>query len=162
MTRGVLGVLIMLGGALALLLVPGVGQAHEGEMHATVTAAREHLRQNASSTVDATCMAGAVETRETALITAWSDLNSTIAGALGERKTALVAAWNMSSASERSAALRNAWKEWKADKKSAHTEFRKDRKAAWDAFKKTAKDSCKVTVPKDDAMEKSEKDTVAI
>lgn len=154
-------------GSLVFLSLPKTSSAHEGVNHATVGEAQAHLLESmrnrrASTTIDATCMAGAVETRETALASAWSELNSSIITALSDRKAALIAAWNLAPSADRTSALRTAWKEWKADKKAAHTEFRKDRKAAWDAFKKTAKDSCKMTVPKDEAQEKSEKDSVAI
>lgn len=162
--RGILFALMLSLGALTLLSLPHVSEANDGSMQSIIQEARLQARKNASSTVsvNTTCMASAVETRETALASAWSELNTSLTSALSDRKTALIAAWNLSSATERSSALKAAWKEWKADKKSAHTEFRKDRKAAWDAFKKTAKDSCKVTVPKDEALEKTEKDTVAL
>jgi hypothetical protein len=163
------GVFLALALFTILVTLPTTARAHDGVEHSTAGEARAHLLETAraqglraSTTIDATCMAAAVETRETALATAWGELTSGISSALSDRKTALIAAWNMSSATERTAALKTAWKEWKADKKALHTEFRKDRKAAWDAFKKTAKDSCKVTVPKDEALEKTEKDAVSV
>jgi hypothetical protein len=116
----------------------------------------------ASTTVDISCMASAIEIRETALTAAWTNLSESVSEALGARTTALVAAWNISSVSDRTAALKTAWKEWKDDKKAAHTEFRNDRKAAWETFKKTAKDSCKTSIPKDETLEKTEKDSIAI
>lgn len=164
--------LVLLSLTLALFAVlftlPSVASAHEGVEHESAAAARAHLAETsqrsgrASTTVDATCMASAVETRETALLSAWSELNDSLVSALTDRKTALIAAWNISSQSERSIALKTAWKDWKADKKAANTEFRKDRKAAWDAFKKTAKDTCRTSVPKEENLEKVEKDSVAL
>jgi hypothetical protein len=163
------GAFLFLALSIVLFTLPNMVSAHEGEMHSTVEEAKAHLLEKArvtsgraSTTVNTTCMATAVETRESSLMTAWNELMTTITTALTERKTALVAAWGMSSASDRNRALTTAWKEWRADKKAAHAEFRKDRKAAWDAFKKTAKDTCKISVPKDEALEKTASDTITI
>ena len=151
-----------------LLSLPSAASASTGKDRANRMATSTMQLENkvksgrASTTVDTTCMSGAVETRETALTTAWSDLNTSVTSALTARTSALVAAWNMSSATERTEALKTAWKEWKEDKKAAHTEFRNDRKAAWETFKKTAKDSCKMAIPKDESLEKTEKDSVSI
>lgn len=154
--------IILIGTCVALMFAfPHLVGAHNGVVHSTEAEAQEHLHHSGGM-MDATCMATAVDARESALMSAWSELNSSLTTSLTERKTALVAAWNLSSVSERTKALVAAWKEWRADKKAAQGEFRKDRKAAWDTFKKTAKDSCKSVVPKDEAMEKAEKDSVAL
>lgn len=128
---------------------------------------RSATSTNASSTkpvkqVNATCMSTAVEVRETALMTAWGDLNTSLTAGLTDRKTAFVAAWAMSDVAERSKALKTAWATWKTDKKDAHSEFKADRKAAWETFKTTVKSQCKVTLPKEEAMDKEAKDSVAI
>ncbi len=129
------------------------------------------VRQNmasstaASSTrpvIDLSCMSTAVETRETALATAWDDLNDDVSAALAKRKAALIAAWDIDNNADRGKAIRAAWSAWKTDKKSAHTAFRSDRKAAWDTFKKTAKEECKMTLPKEEGLEKSTSDSVSI
>lgn len=129
------------------------------------------VRQNmASSTVasstkpsvDLSCMSTAVETRETALATAWTGFNADVTAALQKRKTALMTAWDIDGAADRSKAIRAAWATWKTDKKEAHTAFRTDRKAAWETFKKTAKDTCKAAVPKEEGLEKSTSDSVSI
>jgi len=129
------------------------------------------IRQNmASSTVasstrpqvDLSCMSEAVETRETALATAWDGLDEDVKAALAKRKTALIAAWDIDNNADRGKAIRAAWTAWKTDKKAAHTAFRADRKSAWDAFKKTAKDECKMTLPKEEGLEKSSSDSVSI
>lgn len=129
------------------------------------------IRQNmASSTVasstrpqvDLSCMSEAVETRETALATAWDGLDEDVKAALAKRKTALIAAWDIDNNADRGKAIRAAWTAWKTDKKAAHTAFRADRKSAWDAFKKTAKEECKMTLPKEEGLEKSSSDSVSI
>lgn len=129
------------------------------------------LNRSASSTVasstrpravDATCMSEAVDVRETALMSAWGDLNTALTAALTERKESLVEAWAETDVAERNKALKSAWTTWKTDKKDAHTEFKSDRKAAWDTFKATVKSECKVKLPKEEATEKAAKDSIAI
>ncbi len=168
--RAALGV-SLLGALFAIFFViPQISEAHGGVTHSTAGEAAEHLRETArsnsgtraSTTVDVTCMAEAVGTREDALMTAWSEQNTAMTAALTERKEALVDAWDLSSQSERTRALAAAWKEWKSEKKSIIAEFRKDRKAAWDAFKKTAKDDCREKLPKEEVLEKAASDTIAI
>ncbi len=115
----------------------------------------------ASTTVDRTCMAAAVNTREESLASAWSDFADSITTSLTERKDTLAAAWNASESGSRDA-IKKAWENWRSDKKAAHTELRNDRKSAWDTFKKTAKESCKITTPKDEGLEKSSSDSIAL
>ncbi len=116
------------------------------------------LRNN----IDTTCMSSAVGVRETALITAWTDLNTTLTTSLTDRKTALVSAWALTDIKERNNTMKTVWSDWNKDKKDAHTKFRAERKIAWDAFKKTVKDDCKVTLPKEEAQEKATSDTISI
>lgn len=127
---------------------------------------RGDMTTSASSTksraLNTTCMSTAVEKRETALITAWSEFNNSVAEALADRKTDLMAAWTQTEVTKRSSALKTAWADWKTAKKSAHAEFKNDRKVAWETFKATAKNECKVPVPKEESLEKTEKDSVSI
>jgi hypothetical protein len=163
--------LTLIGAVLAILFaMPALTHAHAGVTHTTTAESVEHLKETAkdmfgkkaSSTVDATCMAEAVEEREDALMSAWGDMSSSTMVALDDRREALVAAWDMEKVSDRARALATAWKEWKADKKAINAEFRKDRKAAWDAFKKTAKEDCKEKLPKEENLEKTASDSIAI
>ncbi len=146
--------------ATLLLLAPMVSQAHEDEEEVVTTSTKAKV--GAGKTLDYMCMGEAVEEREDALMDAWGEMSSSTMSALEKRKTALHTAWEKPVAKDRALAVAKAWKEWKASKKSFQTEFRKDRKAAWDAFKKTAKESCKMTVPKDEALEKTTSDSIAI
>jgi gas vesicle protein len=161
----------LFGALLAVLfVVPQTTHAHGGVTHSTNAEAIEHLKETArgllgtraSSTVDISCMAEAIETREDALMTAWDDLGEAISDALADRKEGLMDAWDISNQSDRTKAVREVWKEWKNDKKAAHAEFRSDRKAIWQAFNKTAKTTCKESLPKDESLEKTGSDTVAI
>lgn len=150
--------------AAALVAIVGLYFVGTGVAEAKVDSRLLNKSAVATTTksVDATCMSTAVETRETSLMTAWSDLNTSLTEALTDRKTAFVAAWAMSDVADRNAALKAAWATWRTDKKDAHTEFKADRKAAWDTFKATVKSQCKVTLPKDEAMEKSAKDSISL
>jgi hypothetical protein len=161
---------LVLGFAIAAIAGLYFASAGAAEARAGSTGLNRNATSTASGTasstrpraVDATCMSTAVEARETALMTAWGDLNTDLTTALTERKTAFVAAWAMSDATARNEALKKAWAAWRTEKKDAHTEFKSDRKAAWDTFKATVKSSCKVTLPKDEATEKAAKDSIAI
>jgi hypothetical protein len=140
----------------------GVAEARTNSLGLDKSATSTASSTKPRAQVDATCMSAAVEVRETALQTAWTALNTTLTTALTERKTDMVAAWTLTDVAARSKALKTAWADWKVTKKSAHTTFRSDRKAAWDDFKKTAKDECKLKLPKDEAQEKATSDSVAI
>ncbi len=118
--------------------------------------------KNSSSTVDKTCMATAVVTRETSLTTAWSSFNTKIMSALTVRKNGLISAWNITDAKERQQSLTTVWKAWKTASKSAHEALKSERKAAWETFKSTGKSMCKVEVPKSEELEKSSADSIAL
>jgi hypothetical protein len=113
----------------------------------------------ASTTVDRTCMAAAVATRESAIKSAWTTFTGGITTALDKRAAALAAAWGASADGNREG-VKKAWADWKKEKQAAHIKLRMDRKTAWDAFKKTAKDSCKLTTPKEEGLEKSGSDSI--
>ncbi|MCU0677963.1 MAG: hypothetical protein MUF19_00040 [Candidatus Pacebacteria bacterium] len=115
----------------------------------------------ASTTVDRTCMAAAAATRESAIKTAWTTFTSSVTTALDKRGTALASAWGASTDGNREA-VKKAWTDWKKDKTAANSKLKNDRKAAWDAFKKTAKESCKVTTPKEEGLERSGSDSIAL
>ena len=118
--------------------------------------------KTSSSTVDRTCMATAVVTRETSITTAWTSFNTKIISALAIRKTGLINAWNITDQKERQQSLTTVWKAWKMEKKSAQEELKNARKAAWDTFKNTAKATCKMEVPKEEGLEKSGSDSIAL
>jgi hypothetical protein len=121
---------------------------------------RPEKDRTASSTVNRTCMATAVATREASIKTAWTTFNTAMMSSLDKRSTALVAAWNNSDGS--GTAGKTAWSNWRNESKAAHSKLRSDRKAAWDTFRKTAKDSCKVTTPKEEDTTKESKDTISL
>lgn len=122
----------------------------------------EDKMSSSTPKVDAACMQTAVENREIAITGAWTTFTSAIVSALESRKTALYSAWGMSDAKARGAAIKTTATTWKSANKKAHEELRKSRGAAWETFKKTAKDSCKMPVPKEESLGTEAKDTIQI
>ena len=158
---------------LVSMSVPTLSLAHGmAEKHAREGMAEKHAREATTTNdgtkkmragkVDATCMQTAVATREGALISAWEGFSADITTALTARKTALNDAWGKTDATSQREALVKSWQDWKKASKDAHMELQKDRKAAWETFKKTTKESCKITAPKDEALEKDAAGTIAL
>jgi ribonuclease HI len=116
----------------------------------------------AKKSVDNTCMQTAVDTREAAIMEAFAEYQDETIEALTDRKTALHDAWGMSDSVARKAAIKSAWSDWKSERKEDHTELKTKREAAWSAFKTTAKNTCKVTVPKEEILEKDSAGTVSL
>lgn len=124
---------------------------------ASSTAAfKEARKTNASSTkernVDATCMQGVIKTREVSLQSAWNTVNESVTTALTARAAALDGAWAKTDVAERNKAVKDAWSAWKKAHRDAFAKMRTARREAWDAFKKTARETCKTSVPKEEAL----------
>lgn len=103
------------------------------------------------ATVDAVCVQKAVDVREVALQTAFSKSNASVMDALKARQTALYAAWGKTEVNVRNVALKDAWKAWTDARKAAAKALKTERETAFKAFKTTMKDTCKTTVPSEDA-----------
>lgn len=127
----------------------------------TAPATKPEKEKRASTTVNRTCMAEAVSVREASIKTAWTTYTGSMTNGLDTRSAALIAAWSDTTTNSKTA-NKAAWSTWKSDTKAAHSKLRTDRKSAWETFKKTAKDSCKVTVPKEEGQDKESKDSVAL
>lgn len=144
--------------SMILLSVPQSSSAHGGTTepghHAKKTERTSTTTSKGDKTVDATCMQTAADAREDSLQSSWASFTADITTALGARKAALHDAWGLSDLASQKAASVKAWKDWKTASKAAHTELRSDRKTSWDAFKKTVKDTCKVSTPKEEGLEK--------
>jgi hypothetical protein len=102
------------------------------------------------SSVDATCVQQAVDVREVAIQSAFNKSNASIIDALKARQTALYAGWGQAEVSARNTALKDAWKAWKDARTSTGKTLKSERDSAWKTFKTTVKDTCKVSVPKED------------
>src|SRR3989338_4287162 len=101
--------------------------------------------------VDLSCMQDAISTREDGIATAFDTFNEDVAEALAARKTALVAAWGIESTADR-----------KKAKKAAHTELKSERKQVWADFKTTAKSTCRISLPKEEALEKDSSGSLSL
>jgi len=112
--------------------------------------------------VDLSCMQDAISTREDGIATAFDTFNEDVAEALAARKTALVAAWGIESTADRSKAIKAAWSDWKKAKKAAHTELKSERKQVWADFKTTAKSTCRISLPKEEALEKDSSGSLSL
>jgi hypothetical protein len=95
--------------------------------------------KNIIKTVDLPCMQTATQTRDTAIISAWTKLTSAVKTALTTRQSALKEAWAITDKTQRIAAIKKAWTDYKTAIKSARTTWAKDKKAAWQQFKTDAK-----------------------
>ena len=101
------------------------------------------LARTASSTkADLSCMRNAVETRDDGVIAAWDDLHEAFVTALTTRKDSVKEAWKETDRKERQKAIKMAWKEYRADRKAAHTAFNRARKEVWKEYKADVK-SCR-------------------
>lgn len=133
---------------------------------ATSTASSSRARgiseKTASSSVDTACVVTAVTKREEALTKAWGDLSESITAALTKRSEDLVAAWGKTSNTERLTANKAAWSTWKDAKAQAQKSFKDTRKEVWASFKTTMKNECKVSLPKEENLEKATTDSLAI
>lgn len=126
------------------------------------TSTASTTKNRGGKNVDATCMQTAVAAREASLSSAWETFSTSIKDALTKRAAALDTAWGLSDVTARTKALTDAWKTWRGENKAAHDALKKTRKSAWDTFKKTAKDSCKVTTPKAEGLEKDGSGSVSL
>ncbi len=133
-----------------------------GDSTATSTPKAAMKLKKGKKSVDATCMQSAVDTRESALISAFSGFHDDIEEGLNARKTALNSAWGLSAGNERGKALRDAWKAWKTAHKDAFKTFRDARKSAWDTFKGTVKSTCKETLPAEETLTTDSAGSVSI
>jgi hypothetical protein len=112
-----------------------------------------------STTINKTCMATAVATREASIMTAWGTYSTSIVSSLTKRADALSDAWNASSSKD---LVKSAWSTWKSDKKAADTALKNSRKTAWDTFTTTAKNTCKTTLPTEEKLTPATSDSIAL
>lgn len=161
MTKANYSYLFLVGGfvftllGIALFAVPSPASAHNG-----LNGPYHHA--SSTKTVNLTCMQTAVDTREAAIGTAFDTMHTSVKAALSARKTALHDAWGLTDKSARQSAIKTAWKKWKTDNKGAHIKLRTERKMAWETFKKTVKNTCKETLPKEEALEKDSSGQISL
>ena len=113
----------------------------------TKPASREKAK-DAAPNVDATCMANAIDKRETAIIAAVDSYNAAVKSALSTRKDALKAAWAQTDKGKRKSALKAAWDSFKGTWKNAAATLKNSREAAWKQFQTDVK-ACKTDTSDD-------------
>ena len=101
-------------------------------------------------TIDLPCVAAAVATREAAISTAFSAKATAIEAAFTQRASNLAAAWAITTAKDRNAAIKAAWKTFNTSAKTARTAYLTANRAAWKAFAASAK-VCRASASATDA-----------
>lgn len=94
---------------------------------------------------NSTCMQNAIETRDSALITAFEKFSNEIKNALKARKDALKEAWKIDDPVARKTAIKKAWDNFRDSWKKAHIDLKNARKNAWNNYKLYVKNTCKIT-----------------
>ena len=90
-----------------------------------------------------TCVAIAVERRETAVSAAVDQFAAGFKSALAQRKNALIAALDVKNKKDRKTKIKNAMRSFREEKKAARKTFDDARKKAWEAFRADLK-TCNV------------------
>ncbi|MEM4347184.1 MAG: hypothetical protein QW802_01175 [Candidatus Altiarchaeota archaeon] len=99
---------------------------------------------NKTWSFNSTCMQNAIETRDSAIITAFEKFSNDIQNALKVRKDSLKAAWEINDPVARKTAIRKAWENFKVSWKKAHLDLKNARKNAWNNYKLYVKNTCKI------------------
>ncbi len=138
-----------------LFMIAPTAKAHISEqtLTSTATSTATSTKDRKKAKLNQTCMQTAVDTREAAILKAFKDSNTRTVDALTVRGTALHDAWGLTDQKARNKAIKSAWSTWKAAKKADNKSLANDRKSAWTTFKTTAKNTCKITLPKEDSAE---------
>ena len=146
---------VMLSLAAFLFTIAPAAQANSSEqtLTSTATSTATSTKERKKAKLNQTCIQTAVDTREAAILKAFKDSNTRTVDALTIRGTALHDAWGLTDQKARNTAIKNAWSTWKSAKKADNKSLSNDRKSAWTAYKTTAKNSCKITLPKEDSSE---------
>ncbi len=110
---------------------------------------------NASTTASTTeCVQKAVDTREAAVGAAWLAHNAAMTEGFLARQTALVQAWGITDVTERGVALAAAWSAWDATHSSTTNKIKAARTSLWNTYKTTMRETCRVGVPRQEALKR--------
>jgi len=107
------------------------------------------------TTLNLSCVQGAVDAREGALGQAFTTFSQAMTSALSARKTALHDAWGLTDNVARRTARKTAWTTYQSAAKAARTAVRSSRETAWADFK-TASKACGVPVVESPAPSNSD------
>lgn len=109
-------------------------------------AANRTTEKNRLAAFDGSCMAAAVDKRDTAIVTAVATYSGAVTSALNARKDALKAAWAKTDRAERRAAIKSAWKTYRDALAKARSAFRTAKGNAWKQYQKDGK-TCVAKTP---------------
>lgn len=119
--------------ALTAGVLPAMAQVSSSSTSSAATSS------SVSSSAVLPCLAAAVDTRESALISARVSFNAKIVAALEARRVALKAAFQITDNGQRQAAIRAAWNVFVKASADARAQYQVDVKAAWSAYLIAAK-----------------------
>lgn len=108
------------------------------------------LHEEKKPTPNLTCMQTAVETRDNAILQAWSTYSDGVTAELTARKTAFKAAWGDAEKKSRRKSLLTAWETWRKSRRSASQTFSQAKRTAWKEYTKSSK-ACGVSEGAGDA-----------
>ncbi len=90
-------------------------------------------------TINVACIQAAIEKRDTAVVSAYDTLHTSIVSALNARKQALKDAWAKTDRLERRTALKSAWSTYHQSRMGAQKTWRTARRDVWKTFRTDAK-----------------------
>ncbi len=99
----------------------------------------EHMKTNASVSIDTACMKTAIMARDAAVTAAFDANYTAMKAGLTARTSAISAAWDQTNAETRRADLKTAWTNWNTTAQNARKDMRAAKNSAWTAFKTAAK-----------------------
>lgn len=121
----VLGLSLTLG---AGALVPAAQALTQSQVNNFYSKVRDVVMEQ---TLDTACMSTAVDTRDTAVISAEASLHTAWSAALATRKDSLKTAWALSDTTARRQAIRAAWKAYRTSRSAAWKAWTTGRNGAW-------------------------------
>ncbi len=135
---------IVLGALACAFLISASAQAEYARSATSTKASTERKTESRmSSNVDIACVGKAAATREQALATGITALNTAVSSAYTKRGAALATAYAKTDTKTVKNEVKSAWSMFKKDIKSARTSWKSAQKNAWATFRSSTK-SCKV------------------
>lgn len=125
----------------------------DGEMRAKGVKSEKGLGVSANSS----CIQQAIDTRETAVISAFSKFSTSMINALNKRKSAYSEAASKTNPADKKTAMKSAIETFKKERSSAGATYKSEKKSAWENFKNTLTNTCKLP---NAAKEEKEKDSI--
>lgn len=122
------------GAALALTLIVPSAAFAQNVSTTGATGATVDQKAKVNKTLDLACIAKAVDTRETSIMSTQTKFSASWSAALAARKDALAKAWGTEDATARRTAREAAWRAFDAAMKTARATNNSERTAAWTKY----------------------------